>query len=208
MGKLTSASSMSALVVVVAEVGDGAAQALAPVDGGVVAEQLLVRAKSGPPRSLGCRRGEGGRRSARARRRGRSHRMTHRVRLSEIALPARHVHDLTFDVGGALGGGEVGLHGVGHIGEVAGLAAVAVNGGAIAFKQDVDELRDHRCIRPIGILARPEDVEVAQCRPWGGRRRRRKTLRYCSQVTFPTAYGLSGRGGMSSCLGNTSVSPK
>ena len=58
--------------------------------------------------------------------------------------------------------GQVGGDGVGHVGEISGLAAVTVDGRPLALRHELDEQRDHAAVRAGRILPGAEDVEVAQ----------------------------------------------
>src|SRR5688500_4094282 len=57
---------------------------------------------------------------------------------------------------------DVGLHGVGYIAEVATRRPIAVNYTPLAEQQIRDPAGDHRGVRPVGVLTRAEDVEVAE----------------------------------------------
>src|SRR5690606_15684349 len=60
------------------------------------------------------------------------------------------------------GGEEVGMHGVGDVGEIAAGGAVAVNGRPLACKEVAGEGGDDAGVGAVGVLPRAEDVEVAK----------------------------------------------
>ena len=59
-------------------------------------------------------------------------------------------------------GGKVGGHGIGHVGEVAGLFPISEDGRPPALRHPLDEERDHTAIGARRILTGPEDVEITQ----------------------------------------------
>ncbi len=77
------------------------------------------------------------------------------------AAAASDVVHFTACLGGG-GGSEIGLNRVGHIGEVPGLLAVAVDDRASAGEHRFEKQRNDRCIRTVGRLTRAEDIEVSQ----------------------------------------------
>src|SRR5260370_652600 len=79
------------------------------------------------------------------------------------AAAAAHVVGAAGDAGRvAAGGQQVGRDHVVDVGEVARLGAVAVHLQRLALLAPQDEARDHRRVLAVGILARPEHIEVAE----------------------------------------------
>ena len=64
-------------------------------------------------------------------------------------------------IGGG-GGQQIGLHGVGHVAEIAAGFAITVDPHGFALQQRGRPLGNHGGIGAVGILPRPEHVEVAQ----------------------------------------------
>lgn len=78
---------------------------------------------------------------------------------------AAAVGDVEGLAGGGMGGAagtEVGLDDIVNIGEIAALATVAVDGGALVVQQLLDELGDDSGVGTVGVLTAAEDVEVAK----------------------------------------------
>ena len=94
-------------------------------------------------------------------REGRAHRFGHLDQ--RRARPDRDIEDLVAarDLRGERGA-QVGLHDVGHVAEVAGGAAVAVDPQGLAAQQRARPARHDRRVGALGVLARAEHVEVAQ----------------------------------------------
>ena len=79
------------------------------------------------------------------------------------AAAATDVENFAGDVlGGRFGGAEVGVDDVADGGEVAGLLAVAENGGRLAGEEGGAKTGDDAGVRGVEGLARAEDVEVAE----------------------------------------------
>ena len=79
------------------------------------------------------------------------------------AITHGHVVNLVHGLGVLRGGGQqVGLHHVGNEAEVAAGFTIAVDIDGLTFDHAGDPLGDDGGIGPIGVLARAEDVEVAQ----------------------------------------------
>src|SRR5262249_38245566 len=78
----------------------------------------------------------------------------HTIAAAHVEAPARRL--------GCLGGQQVGLDDVVDVGEVAGLRAVAVHFERLTAQPPLDESRDDRRVLRLRILARTEDVEVAE----------------------------------------------
>ena len=60
------------------------------------------------------------------------------------------------------GGQQVGLHSVVHEAEVAAGLAIAIDAHGLALDHRRRPFWDHRRVGAVGVLARPEDIEVAQ----------------------------------------------
>ena len=76
-------------------------------------------------------------------------------------LAVGHVQHAAGHAGG-VGGQQVGLDGVAHVAEIARLPPVAVDHRLPAGEHGRDEQRDHGRVGAVGVLPRPENVEVAQ----------------------------------------------
>ena len=122
-------------------------------------------------------------------------------------VPARDVHDLARELSARPRGQEVRRHDVVDEAEVSRLPTVPVDRRRLLPEGRGDELRDDGGVVALRILARTEDVEVAQTERLDGVERREYPEERARRSPSRRRTEKGGRGSIVSTFGRTAVLP-